>query len=68
MIVLDFVRPQGDMDTSFEVSMGVPEDEMYCPHMPKHHMADRSPQHLQDCCGRMSRVPCYNPTNNDNTK
>ena len=61
LTALDFVGPRGDMDTYSEVSMGVPEDEMYRPRVPKRRMADRSPQHLQDYCGRTSRVPCRSP-------
>ena len=68
LTALDFVGPRGDMDTYSEVSMGVPEDEMYRPRVPKRRMADRSPQHLQDYRGRTSRVPCCSPTDNDNAE
>ena len=54
LTALDFVGPRGDMDTYSEASMGVPKDEMYRPHMPKRRMTDRSPQDLQDYCGRTS--------------
>ena len=67
-MALDFVGPWGNMDTYSEVSMGVPEDEMYCPRVPNRRMVDRSPQHLQDYHGRTSRVPCCSPTDDDNAE